>query len=495
MTSKEGNIIALQIFNSLKKDLYMKKFNILIILSLISQLSHAFDFTTGIIIKKESDYFIKNQENELKIDTTDLILKSLPSLFDPTFVKQSNKQPYAFEFKGEKNQDSFKLFEVPTNIPGATTLKGMLLYDKNSQTYSINGVSAKFGYTKNISGYEFDEISKKYFIGKNLIIDGDYDSDGIFVMQALTPVDLFSATPAKSKIENAEHFILKEMPKNENSQKKMSFRTTVFEKKGQTVVPGDDALIVTMSGRQGDSFGSVNGHFVSGIAEVRQDLSLRGEVSNAYVTNTKDILSGDTSLTNYFSHLVQGQNVYRPTYTIIVYGIDKNKLKQFRDALEASHIQFRTNKLTITPQFNCTTETIKALKDAGVEGEYLQLVNSLVGVATYPLKLVKGMGETLQYALANDPSRYQPAPAFQSLVKAFLTDKVRKKLGVKRIDYVFYSQIPSLRPVGGMALASIWKVAKFKKLYEMYEVDEATKLTVEDLRVVLEENLKEIPYK
>jgi hypothetical protein len=250
-----------------------------------------------------------------------------------------------------------------------------------------------------------------------------------------------------------------------------------------------------MAGRQGDSFGSVNGHFVAGIAEVKKDFGLRGEVSNAYVTNSKDILSGDTSLTNYFSHLVQGQNVYRPTYTLIVYGIDKKKLKQFRDALEASHIQFRTNKLNITPQFNCTTETVKALRNAGIEGKYEQVSDTVAGVVTYPLKLSKGTGKSLQYALANDPSRFQPATAFFSFAKAFLDNKVRTKLGVKRVDYIFYSQIPSQRPVGGMALESIWKAAKFKKLYETYEVNEETKLGIEDLRVKLEENLQEIPYR
>src|SRR5690606_6145340 len=106
-----------------------------------------------------------------------------------------------------------------------------------------------------------------------------------------------------------------------------AFRYTVFEK--EEVKPGDHALIITLSGRQGDSFGSVNGHFVAGLAQVRPDYSLRGEVSNAYVTNGKDILSANTSLTNYFSHLVQGQNVYRPTYTLIVYGVDGKKLKKF----------------------------------------------------------------------------------------------------------------------------------------------------------------------
>jgi hypothetical protein len=269
------------------------------------------------------------------------------------------------------------------------------------------------------------------------------------------------------------------MPKNENSQKETSFRTTLYE--NQEIKGGDHALIIALSGREGDSFGAVYGHFAAGLAEVKEDLSLRGEISNIYVTNTKDI--------------VQGQNIYRPTYTMIIYGLNKKTLKQYRDSLEVLHIKLRTKNTLITPQFNCTTETIKALKDIEVEGNYIQINNYLSGLATYPLKLSKIKGKMVQYALANDPSRYQPTPAFQGLIKTFLSDKARKKLGVKRVDYIFYAQIPSQRPVGGMALESIWKASKFKKLYDMYEVNESTKLSVEDLRIILKDKLNEIPYK
>lgn len=447
------------------------------------------DFEQGFLKKEGDSFFIENASKKLKIVTSPTIAASLPSLEAPSFVVQSNGRPYAYEFKGTVDGENFILDQVPTNIPGPVELRGVLRAEEDG--YSINGVKARFGYTKNLNGYEFDDISKQYFVNKEVWVDGEYDQDGVFVMQALTPADLLSASLVDFQ-NNGQEFILKEMVKNDNSQKNHpdAFRKIVFE--NDEVKPGDQALIVTLSGRQGDSFGSVNGHFVAGIASVRDDMSLRGEVSNAYVTNGKDILSGNTGLSNYFSHIVQGQNIYRPTYTIVMYGLESARLKKFRDALEASHIEFRTKKLDITPQFNCTTETVKALKDAGIKGKYVQFGNAVASVFASPLELLGETPQTIRYALSNDPARYQPRPAFDSFVKAAFHKGFRKKLGIKRVDYIFYPQIPSHRPVGGIALDSIWSVNKYKKLYEQYEVNKDSKLSVEDLRVKLEEILNEI---
>jgi hypothetical protein len=451
----------------------------------------ASDFIQGNLVREGDAFSIQNSKEKIRIIADKTILASLPSLEKPSYVVQSNGAPYAFEFKGKKNRDSFRLEQVPTNIPGAVSIRGVLEFDANTNSYLIGNTRAQFGYTKYLSGYQFDDISKQYFVGKELLIEGEFDKDGTFIMQALTPSDLFSASEVPS-VAKGKDFILKEMVKNENSQKNYpdAFRKTVFQ--SAEIKPGDHALIVTLSGRQGDTFGSVNGHFVAGLAEVREDLSLRGEVSNAYVTNGKDILSGNTSITNYFSHIVQGQNIYRPTYTMIIYGIDGAKLQKFRNALEASHIEFRTKKLDITAQFNCTTETVKALADAGIKGDYIQSGNFFAGIASTPLLIMGETPKTIRYALANDPARYQPRPAFNSFVKAALDKGFRKKLGVTRVDYVFYPQIPSNRPVGGIALDSIWSVNKYKKLYEQYEENKETAISTEELRGMLEGILNEI---
>jgi hypothetical protein len=309
------------------------------------------------------------------------------------------------------------LDEVPTTVAGVTARTGVINYNLVDQTYSLNGEPVSFGYTKVLNGYSFDELSKLSFVGKEVFAEGYVDENNVLVMQALTPTKLFDATLPEAAPEHiqtilskvsASDFLLKEMAKNENSQRREAFRLVVAQDEKKTVQPGDTALIITLSGRQGDSFGSVNGHMVAGIGEVRDDMTLRAEVSNAYVTNDKDILSGNTSLTNYYSNLVQGQNNYRPTYTLIAYGVDKKKLKQFRDALEESHIRFRTTKLQITAQFNCTTETVKALKEAGLKGSYKQWDNYLKGALASPLA-IPVLGETanvIQFSLWNDASRF-----------------------------------------------------------------------------------------
>ncbi len=453
-------------------------------------------------IKKTSDgYSIVTPKETLPIIADEVIMKSIPSLESPSYVTQSNGRKYSFEFKGERISDGFMLDQVPTNIAGDVAITGKLNYNTSTKQFSINGVKAKFGYTKELNGYQFDEISKQFYIGKEVLAEGYYNKDNTFVMNALTPANLFTAAeadPAPVYVQReldekgAWDFTYKVMNKNEYSQSQQSYRTTFYQKSDTPVVPGDSFLVITMSGRQGDTFGSVNGHFVAGLGMVRDDLTLRGEVSNAYVTNGKDILAGNTSLTNYFSHIVQGQNNYRPTYTLIAYGVDKTKLKQFRDALEESLIEFRTQKLEITPQFNCTTETVKALRNAGIVGNYIRRDNIALNILTYPLQLFGEMGRTLNFTFGNDASLYHPRPAYNAFAGVFLRADLRAKLGIKRVDFVFYAQTPSERPVGGAATWKKTHVLKFKKLYDKYEVSKEGKLSPAELRPLLEEKLQVI---
>jgi len=447
----------------------------------------ASQFVTGYLLDNGAGEFeIQGPKGTFKIEATDIIKDSLPSLANPTYVLQSNGNPYSYEFKGEIKGNSFLLEQTPTNIPGATTFKGTLQLDKSTGKYKIGNQTVEFGYTKVLNGYEFDEISRNSFIGKNIIAEGEMVGD-VFVMQALTPVGLFSAgpdhkTPYDSQFaKNPIQFIEKQVYKNEVSKSHNSFRKTLFNKKGYNPKAGESVFLVTLSGRQGDSFGSVNGHFVAGLGEVKEDLSLRAEVSNAYVVNGKDILSGNTSLTNYFSNLVQGQNNYRPTYTFLAYGIDKEKLKKFRDFLEPSHVEFRTKDLEITLDFNCTTETAKGLSLAGIVGNHKRTWANRVfdlNHLAFPLRAASVFGEAgeaLGQTANADKEDFQPRPAFHSYVDTLINKKVIKELGIKRMDYVFYSQIPSQRPVGGAPSNFTFHVGVkhdslfYKKLYDKYE--------------------------
>lgn len=466
---------------------------------IVSTYAFGFEYIQGKLELIDGSFHIVNNHEVIPITTSTKIKKSLSSLETPSFVTQSNHRKYTFEFKGKRTSKGFKLDQVPTNIAGPIGMKGFLLKDEATNQYLINGYKAIFGYTKKLNGHSFDEISKNFFIGQKVFAEGYLDEDGIFVINAVTPENLFSAsrpTPLPDIIQRelddkgTWKFIFNSMNKNKFSQIDDSFRTTIYTDKKNPVAIGDDFLVITLGGRQGDTFGSVNGHMVAGIGVVKEDMDLRGEVSNAYVTNGKDILSGNVSLTNYFSHLVQGQNIYRPTYTFIAYGVDKKKLKIFRDALESSHIKFRTTKLDITPQFNCTTETIKALNKAGINGHYRKWDNTLMRYITYPLIIFGEVGEDINYTFGNDASIYQPRPAFESFARVFLKDKARRALGIKRVDYIFYAQTPSNRPIGGAANKSKRYALRFKRFYEKYEVSKSTKLSPEKLRPLLERKLQ-----
>jgi hypothetical protein len=281
------------------------------------------------------------------------------------------------------------------------------------------------------------------------------------------------------------------MATNEMSQSTEPFRISVAGA-DRIIAPGESAFIITMSGRQGDSFGAVNGHFAAGLGLVQNDLSLSAEVSNAYVTNEKDILSGNTSLTSYYFHLVQGQNNYRPTFTLVAYGVDMSLLKKFREALEASHNEFRSKNVALTARFNCTTETVKALAAVGIKGIYDQWDDSVKGVVTAPLAIPL-FGEDMNiinFSMKNDPARYQPRGAYNSFVRAFLSSKFRKEHKIKRVDFIFTPQTLSHRPVGGIALGNIFQAPKFNKLEKKYEID--GKMSPEDLKPILEEELNKI---
>ncbi len=478
-----------------------KLLGVAIVSLLIGTKSFAVDFVTGAIIDNGGQQFeIDGPNGKYKIKAPNSILKSLPSLANPTYVKQSNGNPYSYEFKGEMKGNDFILAQTPTNIPGPERLQGKVVFDEGMGKFKIGNQIVDFGYTKVLNGYEFDDVSKKSFIGKNVIAEGEMVGD-VFVMQALTPVGLFSATKDhktahdKAFNENPYRFIKKQVYSNEISKGKKSFRKTVFQKKGYEVKPGESVFLVTLSGRQGDSFGAVNGHFVAGLGEVKKDLSLRGEVSNAYVVNGKDILSGNTSLTNYFSNLVQGQNNYRPTYSFLVYGINKEKLQKFRDFLEPSHIEFRTKDLEITLDFNCTTETAKGLSLAGIVANHkrtwVQRTFDLNHLAI-PLRLasvVGEAGEALGKTASGDKEDFQPRPAFHSYIDTLKNKKMIEELGIKRMDYVFYAQIPSQRPVGGAPSNYTFNLGVkhdslyYKNLYDKYENNEnkADNLSSEEL--------------
>lgn len=430
----------------------------------------------------EAIYCLKTAKSDIyKIypaEGRDKILESIPSLHAPSFVAQSNGKPYVFEFLGSIDGEKFILQRTPTNVAGHHRLIGVVERDENGflfKTTDEQEYTLRFGYTNKSNGYEFDDISKESLAESSdiLIADGEI-IDEIFILQAFLPKTLFQINTEEGlTVVDGPLEFTKNIYKNEISQSDQLIQRTLFlrDDKINHSFEEEYALLVTLSGRQGDSFGPVNGHYVAGFAKVQNGL-LVGEFSNGYVTNDKDILSSNTDLVNYYGHLVQGQNIYRPTYTLVVYGIDKEKLLQFRDSLEASHIRFRTEELEITPQFNCTTETNFALNTIGISGRVrndVRFRTILANPLFLPLSILGTTADTLRYVLSNPASYFHPRSAFDSFIDAFTRERTLKRHGVTRVDYIFFPQIPSHRPVGGAPLGNLRNAKHYRDLHEEYE--------------------------
>lgn len=382
--------------------------------------------------------------------------------------KVVNSPHYIFEFIGDITSDKIIAAQPPTIVAGSGEVVGVLERRDNGSLY-IGDQEVKYGRTKPIYKISFDQKSKESFIGKNIIAQGSYE-DSVFVMNAIVLNNLISADNQihfdvpQGLSSNPEEFIIEEMAKNKHSQSQTPFRTTIFNSSNE-IHPGENVLVITLSGRQGDAPGAAGGHFTVGNGVVLDDLSIKGEVSNFYFEGPKEVLAGNTDLVSYFGHFIQGQQNYRPTFTLFIYGVSKEKLKYVRDYLEVENHKVRTEKgLEITPGYNCTTTSNYALREVGITGDHRNFFRSIFDIQNLsyvnPLRYgsrnagTEGTLNTLRtisYALSEDPEHYVPRAAFNSYVKNFTSKSRNKTLGVKRVDYLFMPQTPSARQVGGMS--------------------------------------------
>jgi len=452
---------------------------------------------------------------KIKIDANKEILKTLSSLVLDNIIKRSDKKAYVFRLEGDfvsglrDGLTVFRLSKTPATLGGASLLRGKLVKTKNGKL-KVKNTPVQFGYSKVVKGHHLDKIAQNSYLNKNLILEGDYDQNGVFVIYSLLEEELLSANASRvyplldEAIEKygTQYFINEVMPQDANSQGRMpSFRTTIFEEKHhEGVRPGDAALLISLSGRQGDTFGAVNGHFAAGMGIVQDDLYLSGDMSSLYASdNDKDILSGHMSLVSYFSHITQGQSLYRPTYTLIVYGLSEEKLLRYRRETEKGLHDFRVSDMKVSGKYNCTNVAVNALKKAGIKGIYNQEDNYIKAVPGLIFKLFGEEISNLSYAAAHDSARYLPRKAFESFVKTFTSENKLKKLGVSRVDFVFQKQLPSKRPIGGAASKNVFKAKTYKKFVDLYEKEKnedgspnETKLSKKDLLKMLEETLPNV---
>ncbi|MCK5882275.1 MAG: hypothetical protein KAG61_01195, partial [Bacteriovoracaceae bacterium] len=410
-------------------------------------------------------------------------------------IKSHVKDNYFFEFTGEEHAEELIVKSTPLILGGRTSIEGILEHD-NLLGYSINGIPANYGRTMLVNNTAFNNESKKYYIGKPVKAQGHYLDNGEFIITSILENNLFIAGETELTPENQGHqkftkdpfeYILKEMPKNSISQKAKAFRGTMHEDKGYTAKPGEQVLLLTLSGRQGDDAGTAGGHFAFGMGVVQDDekRSIKGEYHNFYFEGEKEIIAGNTALNNYYGHLIQGQQNYRPTYTLVIYGVSKKRLKMAKEMMEIQLERARSEKgLEITQYYNCTTTGIDSLLSVGIKGINQTFLHGLFDTKKLVTKnpffmkdgKPRGSKFDLAYAAVTDMADYIPRNALESFVKLLRSKRQRRKLGAKRIDYVFIPQTPSDRPTGGISLNDISEGLKFNKYYEsdltQKEIDE-----------------------
>jgi hypothetical protein len=418
------------------------------------------DSLRGTLSSEEGQTFLTSNGQKYSVHMTEEFKYAL----DKVVINSPN---YIFELEGEIRGEEIHTSKVPTIYGGEEDLSGFLHRDEFGQL-KIDDQPVRYGRTKVIYQDSFDQNSKDYYVDKFVTTQGQFE-DGEFVINAIIEKDLLSASSDYSAPEefnkSPKDFIIDKMPLNKYSQAKDPFNGTLYSKKNYSVTPGESVLIVTLSGRQGDAPGSAAGHFTVGMGEVQDDLSIKGEVFNFYFVGPKEVLAGNTDLVSYFGHLIQGQQNYRPTYTLFAYGVDKNKLRSVRDELEKENHKVRTKEgLKITPGYNCTTTSTNALRDIGIYGNHKNFFSSLLDVQnlsylnpfSYGARNSDGEGtlgmiRTVSYTLKEDPQHYIPRPAFESFVENFSRKSKAKKMGIKRVDYVYIPQTPSKRQVGGIS--------------------------------------------
>lgn len=366
--------------------------------------------------------------------------------------------------------------QVPTIVSGNQTLEGVLTRTRDAnETYELSGLKVEFGRTKKITGTEFDGKSREYFSGKQVRAVGIM-KNGVFLIESIIRSDVFSADPTplidaglpesfvKSFDENPVGFATALVKGTTKSPSPLWFRKSLFSTGSGAIAVGTPVLLISASGAQGDSAGSVNGHMAAGLGYVGSDQKIRGEMFNVYVTNSKEIVPGNVDMNDYFGQLISGQLNYRPTYTLALYGISEEKILKLKAELDRFHPLFREGHTKITSNKNCATLSVQALADIQVYGKHR---NSANGTGEFKL-LSKQTGfppemnyvEQAIYLQKTKRAEFMPGPAFLSILENLKYLNEHEHLGITRADFIFGGQTPSARDVGGAPTKSI--VDQFK---------------------------------
>lgn len=406
-------------------------------------------------------YVLKSQQEMFRLDLSAAAQKNTKSLLGrASFVKIESGENF-----GNALQSSVQTNQVPTLISGDRILRGPLMkhIENGSMVYTINGTRILFGRSKLVNGTEFDGKSRAYFVGRNVRAIGT-EIDGKIIVNSLVRDDVFSADPRPLIDPGLPQNLMADIERNpidtiaQMVRRKIKspeagwFRKTILEGRSGQVRSGDPVLLITASGGQEDSMGSVNGHFAAGLAHVKEDLSLDGELFNVYVTNEKEIVPGNIELVDYFGHLVSGQLNYRPTYTLAIYGLSEESIVKVKNELDRFHPLFREGNTKITVNKNCATLTVQALGEIGIYGTQR---NGQNGKGAYKLLSSENgfppelnIAQQVKFIAETKRSEFMPGPAFTAILQNLKYLDQAEHLGLQRVDFIYGSQTPSARRVG-----------------------------------------------
>lgn len=397
---------------------------------------------------------------------------SFSETIKPSVLSLIGKVPFV-EVRGATFENGvLKTSQVPTIISGSHILEGQLTRNVvgDKEYFEINGTPVEFGRHKKVTGSEFDGKSREYFSGKSVRAVGVIEN-GMFTIQSIIRDNFFSAdtqpvvdagvsaAQMQAFDQNAIGFISKLVNRSEKSPSPSWYRKNIFTAPNSEVQVGDPVLLISISGAQGDSAGSINGHMAAGLGYVDKDFKIRGEMFNVYVTNEKEIVPGNVEMNDYFGHLVSGQLNYRPTYTVLLYGIAEENILKVKAELDRFHALFRQGSTKITPEKNCVTLTVQALADINIYGGQR---NSDTERTDFKLlsretELPPNSSLKQQFAFISKTKRaeFMPGPALISILTNLKHLNEQTNLGVTRADFVFAGQTPSARPNGGAPTTGI----------------------------------------
>ncbi len=419
--------------------------------------------------------------------------RQIPLSYSPdqaaAVISLVNQAPFV-EVKGIRRRATgqIEIAEIPTMMSGNLRVSGKLIRRENYNgpyPFEINGMPVKIGATKLVNGAAFDDQSSSYFEGRDVFAIGTKDQYGAFVLESVVRADVWSTSQERvvdpelandfKKFADAPiPFVIDFIKGKIKSKSPAYFKGTLFAKPDSKVEAGDSVLIISASGREADSMGGVNGHFASGQGRVDANGNISdGDMFNVYVTNEKQIKPGDVKMADYFGHVISGQNNYRPTYTLTLYGVPQEKIQQVRDELDKFYQFFRDSMhpTKITCVVNCATLGGEALSDIGIYGiqrdgtssvdanspkEFVHLSNQTA------LPKTPGFVGQVNYLNKTKRAEFMPGPAMVSLLENLQTLVANPELGISRADFIFSGQTPSSRPVGGPPSMGVWNELKMQ---------------------------------